>query len=262
LPSEPEEVARQINNWDAYSAAGEKIKEKFGGKVFLTDNIGTVYNQVLSQGTERYFRPDGSFIGMDSPLVKQSWDTAVSFKQKGLLANADGWTPGWNAAMNNGEIASFVGAVWMKQVLQEAAPDTSGKWRVTRAPGGDGNNGGSFLSILKSSKHPKEAFEVIQWLQSPDNQLEQYKTLNLFPSAPGVFDTPAMKEEEPFFGGQATGPVFAESAQHVPEAFFGERYPSVHNIITRRLNDIAKQNANPEQVWPDTVHRVERELQR
>lgn len=65
----------------------------------------------------------------------KSWDTAVAFKEKGLLANADGWTPSWNAAMNNGEIASFVGAVWMKQVLQEAAPDTSGKWRVARAPG-------------------------------------------------------------------------------------------------------------------------------
>ena len=55
-----------------------------------------------------------------------------------------------------------------------------------------------------------------------ENQLEQYQTLNLFPSAPGVFDDPAMKEKEPFFGGQATGPVFAESAQDVPDAFFGE----------------------------------------
>lgn len=262
LPSDPDEVSRQINSWDAYAAAGEKLKNAFGGKVFLTDNIGSVYNQVLSQGTDRYFQPDGTFLGLDSPLVKTSWDTAVSFKEKGLLANADGWTPGWNAAMNNGEIASFVGAVWMKQVLQEAAPDTSGKWRVARAPGGDGNNGGSFLSILKSSEHPQEAFELIRWLQNPENQLEQYQTLNLFPSAPSVFDSPSMKEEEPFFGGQATGSVFAESAQHVPIAFFGERYPSVHGIITRRLNDIAKQNANPQQVWNDTVQRVDRELQR
>ncbi|CAM4441161.1 ABC transporter substrate-binding protein [Paenibacillus xylanexedens] len=262
LPSDPDDVTRQINSWDAYAAAGEQIKEKFGGKVFLTDNIATVYNQVISQSAERYFRPDGSFIGMDSPIVGKSWDTAVAFKEKGLLANADGWTPSWNAAMNNGEIASFVGAVWMKQVLQEAAPDTSGKWRVARAPGGDGNNGGSFLSILKSSEHPQEAFELVRWLQSPENQLEQYQTLNLFPSAPVVFDDPAMKEKEPFFGGQATGPVFAESAQDVPDAFFGERYPSVHNIITRRLNDVAKQNADPQQVWTDTVHRVERELQR
>lgn len=78
------------------------------------------------------------------------------------------------------------------------------------------------MSILKSSEHPQEAFELVRWLQSPENQLEQYQTLNLFPSAPGVFDDPAMKEEEPFFGGQATGPVFAESAQQVPDAFLAK----------------------------------------
>ena len=83
LPSDPEDVTRQINSWDAYAAAGEQLKEKFGGKVFLTDNIATVYNQVISQSAERYFRPDGSFIGMDSPIVGKSWDTAVAFKKKG-----------------------------------------------------------------------------------------------------------------------------------------------------------------------------------
>lgn len=83
LPSEPEEVARQINNWDAYAAAGEQIKEKLGGKVFLTDNIGSVYNQVLSQAAERYFRPDGSFIGMDSLLYAKAGIQPLPSRKRG-----------------------------------------------------------------------------------------------------------------------------------------------------------------------------------
>ena len=34
LPSEPAEVSRQLNSWEAYAAAGEQIKEKLGARYF------------------------------------------------------------------------------------------------------------------------------------------------------------------------------------------------------------------------------------
>ncbi|WP_274363159.1 ABC transporter substrate-binding protein [Paenibacillus thermotolerans] len=262
LPTDPEEVGETIATWDDYIAAGEKLKQAFAGKVFLTDNIGSVYNQVMAQGTDLYFTREGQYIGDRSEQVKKAWNIAVDMHEKDLLADAPGWSPEWNAAMNNGKIASFIGAVWMKQVLQEAAPDTAGKWRVARAPGGDGNNGGSFLSILKSSKHPQEAYDVIEWLQNPENQLTAFQTMNLFPSTPGVFEDSSMQREEQFFGNQATGNIFAESARNVKVAYFGERYPSIHGIMTRYLSNIANQNLDPDQSWSDAIKRVERELQR
>lgn len=262
LPTDPEEVSRTLATWEDYIAAGEQLKEALEGAVFLTDNIGNVYNQVMAQGTELYFTPDGEFIGDRSERVKKAWDIAVKMHEKDLLADIGGSTPEWNAAMNNGRIASFVGAVWMKQILQEAAPDTAGLWRVARAPEGDGNNGGSFISILKSSPHPQEAYEVIQWLQSPENQLTAFQTMNLFPATPGVFDDASIQREEAFFGNQATGMVFAESARNVNVAYFGERYPSTHSIMQRYLTNIANQNLNPDETWPEALQRIERELQR
>lgn len=86
LPSDPEDVTRQINSWDAYADAGEQAQGKFGGKVFLTDNIATVYNQVISQSAERYFRPDGSFIGMDSPIVGKSLGYGRCFQREGTAS--------------------------------------------------------------------------------------------------------------------------------------------------------------------------------
>ncbi|WP_318628055.1 ABC transporter substrate-binding protein [Paenibacillus polymyxa] len=262
LPSDPEKVSASIRTWDDYMAAGEQLQQKFGSRSFLADNIVNVYNQVLAQHTNLYFKPDGSYIGNQSPDIRLGWKTAVDFHKKHLLANADGWTPEWNASVNNGKIASFVGAVWMKQVLTEAAPDTAGKWRVARAPGGDGNLGGSFISILKSSKHPKEAFEVLTWLQNPEHQLEAYHKIGLFPSTPDVYNDPIMGKPEPFFGGQATGLIFAASAQNVKSSYFGERYPVIHGIVTRRLANVAKQDANPDALWTETMERIERELQR
>ncbi len=262
LPTDPEAVTQQLHTWDGYFAGGQKIKKAFAGKVFLTDNAADTYTQVLAQGKDLYFTPSGQFIGENSNQVKKAWTIANKAYSEGIIANVDRWTPEWNAAMNNGDIASFVGAVWMKKVLKDAAPDTAGKWRIARAPGGDGNNGGSFLAILKSSPHPKEAFEVIKWLQNPDNQLEAFKNLDLFPSAPSVYDKPEMNNSEPFFGGQRTGSIFAASAQNVKVAYFGERFSLVDGIMKQELNNIAKQNKDPVKAWNDAINRIRRELKR
>lgn len=260
LPTDPEEVHKQMSTWDDYRQAGLTLKEAFNGKVFMYDNIENVYNEIISQSDKKYFTPEGDFIGDSNETIREAWDMSVAFHKDGLIANADHWTPEWNAGVNKGKIASFVGAVWMKQPLQEAAPDTTGKWRVTRAPGGDGNVGGSFMAIPKSSEHPKEAFEVIKWLQNPENQLTMFKTTNLFPSTPSAYDSDTIREGEPFFGGQATGEVFAESARNVQISFFGERYPAVHGVMTRWLNNIA--NLDPATAFDEAMQRVERELKR
>ncbi|WP_248924578.1 ABC transporter substrate-binding protein [Paenibacillus hamazuiensis] len=262
LPTDPAEVNKQLRTWDAYFEAGKKLKQALGGKVSMTDNVKDLYGQVLAQGKDLYFTPDGQFIGERSEQVQKAWAAAAKAYKDGVVANVDRWTPEWNAAMNKGDIASFVGAVWMKKVLKDAAPDTSGKWRVARAPGGDGNNGGSFLAIMKTSQHPKEAFEVIKWLQSESNQLRAFQDLDLFPSAPGAFSDPKMNSEEPFFGGQKTGAIFAESAKNVQVAYFGEKFTLVDGIMKQEMDKVAKQNKSPDAAWQDAMKQIQRELKR
>jgi cellobiose transport system substrate-binding protein len=36
---------------------------------------------------------------------------------------------------------------------------------------GSGTNGGSFLAISKECQFPQVAMQIIEWLQSPQNQL-------------------------------------------------------------------------------------------
>lgn len=263
LPSDPKEVSDALGTWEEYFAAGEKLQSALGDDVKLTDNIGSIYTQVNAQSDKIYFNKDESFIGEDSSSsMKKAWDLAVKASQMGLLANANGSTSEWNAAMNNGKIASFVGAVWNKEVLMQAAPDTAGKWRVARAPGGDGNNGGSFLSIMRTSKHPKEAFEVIKWLQNPENQVKSFTDVNLFPSAVKALDAKELLQKEDFFGGQATGEIFTESARNVKPAYFGSKYANLNGIVSRQLQSVALQGKNPEEAWKAALARVKKELLR
>ena len=263
LPSDPKEVSDSLGTWEQYFAAGEKLQAALGDDIKLADNIGNIYTQVNAQSDKIYFNKDETFIGEDSSSsMKKAWDLAVKASQMGLLANANGFTSEWNAAMNNGKIASFVGAVWYKEVLMQAAPDTAGKWRVARAPGGDGNNGGSFLSIMRTSKHPKEAFEVIKWLQNPENQVKSFTDVNLFPSAVKALDSKELLHREDFFGGQATGEIFSESARNVKPAYFGSKYANLNGIVSRQLQSVALQGKNPDEAWKAALARVKKELLR
>lgn len=259
LPTDPEEVSAEIATWDDYIAAGEKVEAATGVKMF--DTINRVFTQSISQSDTSYFDENDQFIG-DGGTIKEAWDRAVEINEKGLSANTEVDGPEWNASMNNGQVASFIGAVWVKNILKDAAPDTAGKWRIARAPGGDGNQGGSFIGILKSSKHPDEAYKVIEWMMNPENQLDSYVTMDLFPSTPSVFEDEKMSSTEEFFGGQDTTQIFSESAKNVQPMYFGVDYSRVNTIFSDALTDIAKQGKDPDKAWQEVLEQVEKELSR
>lgn len=262
LPTDPNEVSATIKTWDDYFGAGQKLQTALGDqKVFMFDNMSRVFTQVLSQSDKLYFDAEDNFIG-DQEHVKRAWDFAVNMNQMGLNGKIDAWSPEWSAAMNNNAVASFVGAVWMKQVLSDAAPDTAGKWRIAKAPGGDGNNGGSFIAITKQSKHPKEAYEVIKWMMNPQHQLNSLVTTNLFPSTPSIYSDPKMIPAEDFFGGQKTNEFFIKSAENVKLAYRGPKFSIVNTTFGEELINVEKQNKDPEKAWQDAIDKIKKELSR
>ena len=258
LPTDPEEVAKEIATWDDYIEAAGKLEAATDAKMF--DTLNRVFTQSISQSDHAYFDKDDNFIG-DTGAIKEAWDRAVTIHEKGLSANLNDGTE-FNAGLNNGKIASFIGAAWMKNILMDAAPDTEGKWRIARSPGGDGNNGGSFIGVLKSSKYPEEAYEVIKWMMNPENQLQSYVTMDLFPSTPSIFEDDKMSSPEEFFGGQATTDVFTESAKNVQPRHFGVDFSRVNSIFTEALTDLSVQGGDPDKIWDEVLANVEKELSR
>ena len=103
---------------------------------------------------------------------------------------------------------------------KNAAPKTKGMWRVTPAPGGPGNRGGSFLGITKYCKDPEAAMAFIVWLESAKNQAQSFLDPVLFPSTPASYTDSRLTAPDPFFGGQRIVDVFADSAKKYPGAYF------------------------------------------
>ncbi|GCE08640.1 ABC transporter substrate-binding protein [Dictyobacter aurantiacus] len=261
LPTDPQQVTDQLKTWDDYIQAGVKMKQATNGKVFMFDNINNVFSQAVGQHALQYFDRSNKYIGTQDS-VKQAWTLANKVNQAGISANISNWTTEWNAGVSNGTIASFVGAVWMKQVLQDAAPNTKGKWRIARNPGGDGNSGGSFLAVTKASAHPKEAFEVVKWLENPANQLTAYKSLQLFPSTISTLDQPGMSAKEDFYGGQDTNQIFSVAAKDIPRFYFNEYSDIVGGAYSDQLSLIALQGKKSDQAWNDAQTEIQRQLLR
>jgi cellobiose transport system substrate-binding protein len=203
---------------------------------------------------------DDVYVG-DGDQVQRAWDVALKAVDLDLAAHVDAFTPDWSASMNNSQVASFVGAVWLKQVLQESGDATAGMWRVAQAPGGPGNHGGSFIGITGYADNTDLAYDVITSVQSPENQVAMYKSLALFPSAIDALKDPVMSEPEDFFGGQATATEFARAAANLKPFYSSTAFAVANTIITQKVTDIAAGSTSKDGAWDDAQDQIHRELE-
>jgi cellobiose transport system substrate-binding protein len=261
VPTEPADVAAAAPDWDSYIQLGKKIKAAVPGSA-ITDNITSVFDYALSQLPKRWMTADGQYIGADDH-IRKAWDLAVRVVQEGLSANAQGGSTDANAVITNGRLVAFMGAVWWAQLgPKNAAPKTKGNWRVTPAPGGPGNRGGSFLGITKYCKDPEAAMAFIIWLESAKNQAESFLDPVLFPSTPASYTDSRLTAPDPFFGGQRIVDVFADSAKKYPGAYFSPYDTIIRNPVAAELVNVEIGSKSSDQAWKDAQHQVNRELTR
>jgi cellobiose transport system substrate-binding protein len=265
LPTDPQKVSARIKTWDDYLQMAAQLKQATHGKSFAVDNLYNLYTQLMAQSPRQYFdKATGQYIG-DQSYMKQIWDETVKAAEMGVAANIPNTaSTEENQAQSNGQIAAFVAAVWEKQILEEAAPNTAGKWRIaaapTLSPGIAGNNGGSFLAISKECQYPQIAMQIIEWLQSPQNQLTAYKDIQLFPSAISALNDPSMYHSEAFFGGEDTTRYFAAAAKQVPLSYMSPDDGAANTAFSDQLNLVEFSGENPNQGWLAAQQEARREI--
>jgi cellobiose transport system substrate-binding protein len=248
LPSKPEDVSAAFTTWDAYFAAGTKLRAALP-KSFLVNNVTSIFSAAVGQNTTRFIDAGNKFVG-DQDHIRKAWDTAVQTLTLGIDAKIN--DNSWNAAVSNGTVAAEVGAAWHALDIANAAPDTKGKWRVAAAPGGPANIGGSFLAIPAKAGNPQLAFEIITWLLNPENQGRGFADAALFPSSPAAYKLPALTAPDPFFGDQVTIDVFGPAAEKIPIAY---EAPSDAAVAVPYYNELIKVEGGKDAgaAWADAV---------
>lgn len=258
IASSPEELYGKIQTWDNYVSVLQELKDKAGA--YTESSVKDVFSKQINKLDKRYFDENNEFIG-DQAHIKDAWDKAVALGKAGLvLGNIEELSQEWNAALINGEIAGYDGPVWAKDIIVDTAPDLSGKWKVTRSAVADGNDGGSFLSVLSSTKNPEAAVKIAEFINNEENQINSYKNMSLFPAHNDALASNEIAQDEEYFGGQNTTEVFVESAQNIKEAFRGTKETIVSSAFRDELDLVATENKDPEKAWQDALNKIERDL--
>jgi cellobiose transport system substrate-binding protein len=265
FPSEPDDVARAVSTWDDYFRFGQELMKALPGRYMISD-AKRVFTYSMAQEPQKYLDRQNKFIG-DGPHVQQAWHRAITAVQMKLTAGffdngAASGSVDQHAAWNAGIEMSLINASWGTSEIKEAAPKTSGQWRICRSPGGAGNQGGSFVTVTSACPQPDKAFEIISWMLNPDNQARNYVDVGLFPSAPAAFVDPRSSAPDPFFGGQNTAEVFGKSASEVKPAYFSAYDIDISNIYTDELVNVESAGKNPDQAWQDARKAIDRLLRR
>lgn len=261
LPTDREEVAKLVQTWDDYIKIGEQIKAKTGKA--LIDSPNGAYSVMEGQGDAKYYDKDGNVIVQDNPQIKKAYDFASLIIEKDLSSGFEQWSSEWGTGMNNGDYATILAPAWMMTSMKATAPDASGKWDMTLLPEGSGNWGGSFLTIPKQSKNAEEAYNLIKWLLSPEQQLVTFKESGNFPSTPGIYDSEEIQSfTSEYFNNAPVGKIYAEAAQQVKPIIEGPESIQIETIIADAITRVKDGQDTPDASWDKAMKQLERELAR
>lgn len=248
VDTDPAKVAALVKTWEDYFQLGVELQKKNPG-TYLVNNISSVFNIAVGQGSQRFIDKDNHFIG-DQDHIRAAWTTAVRPYTLGIDAKINDNT--WNAAVGK-NLLTELGAAWHALDIEQAAPQTKGKWRVCANPVGPANQGGSYLALPKQCRNPEEAFKIISWILSPANDARGFTDAAIFPAAPAAYAMPTMTGPDAFFGGQKIIEVFGPAAKDIQVAYEAPADAAVQAPFMTELTNIEAKGKKPDDAWKDAV---------
>ena len=245
LPYQRDKVSAAWSTWDKFIEFGKKYNSKLTAaqkkaNVGFIDNVGTIYSAVLNQGTEKYYRNNGTPSGLQiyktNKQVKLAFDTTVKASKAGIGTRIGQYSSDWTVGMGKGTFAVILAPAWMMSTMKGQAPDTAGKWDVADIPGPGGNQGGSQLTMpikkpaataegrAQQAAHKQAAWDFISWYLAPEQQLKVFQIYGLFPSTPELYTDPDLVNySDPFFNNAPVGKIYLQSVKSLKPIFEGKQ---------------------------------------
>ncbi|WP_223693494.1 ABC transporter substrate-binding protein [Leifsonia poae] len=264
LPSDRDSVAALFGGADAtwadYFTVGEKYKAATG-KAFY-DQSGFLWNSMVNQQKEGYYTSDGKLNIENNADLKGLWSQLAAGAAAGLSSNQTQWDWGKGKAFTDGSFATFVCPGWMLGVVQgqvkAGGGDAATGWDFANVfPGGAANWGGSFLTVPKQSKHPKEAAALAEWLTTAKSQVAAFQAAGTFPSVveaqsdPGVTGTSDLTK---FFNNAPVGEILGERAKGVVAQYKGPDDSVIQSqVFGPAVQQLDSGKANGDQAWANAM---------
>ncbi|WAL64119.1 ABC transporter substrate-binding protein [Amycolatopsis cynarae] len=260
LPSDPQGVKSLFATWDSYFGAGAQYAAKTGKPWF--DASSQLFNSMVNQLDVGYLDHSDKLTIESNPGIKTAWDKITTAISQGQSAKLTAFGNEWKTGFQQGAFATTVCPSWMLGVVKEdAGPANAGKWAVTDAfPNGGGNWGGSYLTVPKQSKHPKEAAELAAWLTAPEQQLKAFQAKGNFPSQVQALTSPELlNQTDAYFGDVKVGELYAEQARKVTHAQYkGPGDGQIQENVIKPALQAVEQGTPAGQAWQQVVDGAKR----
>jgi lactose/L-arabinose transport system substrate-binding protein len=242
-----------IKTWDDYVAAGKKVVQESGGKVAWTEsNLNETGNgtsalngditYLVNQNGGQFFSQDGKST-FNSPQTIEALDLVKSFRDKGIAAPDFSSKQAELNALQNGEVATFIGPASSRFFMSGSLADTAGKWGIFPLPAfKDGGtrgavNGGTSIVMPSQSKNSEAAWAFLRiWLLSVDGRYDSFQAGQLVENVflPAAADSRFQQPDE-FYGGDPFLEVSIKAAQAAPVSPSSPKWPQVSDAIQANL---------------------------
>ncbi|MFH5187322.1 ABC transporter substrate-binding protein [Paenibacillus sp. TAB 01] len=253
LPSDREEVAAMLKDWDDLELIGRIIKQNTGAVLF--DNITNVFLSYLNQYDGQYAAPAENGL---SPRVREAWERAISFHRLGLSAGLPSQTSAWAEGAVHAKFALVLAPSWLHGVMKKNAPATAGKWDLTRAPGMPSNLSGTYLAMPRTGRLPQAAYALARWLTAPQQQLGTFIASGNFPSTPESYSSSEfLQVKDPFFNNAPVGQIYSYTALRYKASYDDYDYAAIEQLIRDGLRRVESDGADPDAVWAEITRQFQ-----
>lgn len=253
LPTDRDEVSALWPTWEDYVETGRDYMSATDGSYFF-ESSGNMFRAMIEQAPVGVYDTDNNIIVESNPGVKQAWDVTIAAIEAGMSNRLAAWSPEWNAAFSQGTFATIICPAWMTAYIEGSAPDAAGLWDVAAVPGGAGNMGGAHLVLPAQRDNAEAAYDLIEWLTAPEQQLRVFQETGNFPSTPELYDNPELTGfSKAYFNDAPIGQIFTEAAQQVQPQYQGPLQGDVLATIGQGLGRIEDGTQTPDEAWAQVL---------
>ena len=235
---DPAEVQKYFTNLDKFIETAELLKQKSNGACIVVSSRGDLYNVFLGSRSSPWVV--NGRLNID-PNMEKYLDMVKIIHDNRYDARVGQWSEGWFAGMkgelrderrNRLETFSYFLPTWgLHYVLKTNAPNTSGDWAMIQGPAAY-RWGGTWIGAFKGTKNAKQAKEMIEYLTTSDQFLEQWaRDTGDVVSNLNVMNKIKDNFSEAFLGGQNHYAPFVQMAMNVDGKLTQGTDQTIENIF-------------------------------
>lgn len=149
----------------------------------------------------------------------------------------------------NGRAAMVVNGPWNLPTVRAA---DGFDWGLTQLPRGKEQAtvlGGEIFMISAQSKHPKEAFEYLKFVQQPDVLDKMWQGTGSIPTIPEIAERSHWQQDEAI-------QVFAQSMEFARARNYGEKYPQIVAAMDEMVQSTMLGTATAAEAVPQAAAKI------